>query len=138
MPPSPPPAKLSVSFAHGQQFHATLSQGQPGPPGPAGPPGVTVSSQNDLTATYAADTVYQNPYPHAIYVLTSWQLNGKASMVAMCDANNPPSTPIAEIAEPVGGTGMTAPLTLLVLPGYYYVFAVMSGTPALVHWIEYH
>ena len=124
-----------------QGFRATLAAtpgppGPPGPQGPAGPPG-GLTTQADMSATRDPDMSYQNNGATSRLVLTSWQLNGKGTMIALSDENDPPVTQIAVIDEPSGGTGVTAPLTFVVLPGNYYMCSITAGTPVLKSWIEY-
>src|SRR5215831_16232549 len=80
-----------------QYFHATVAAGQPGP---AGPPGPSITVQNVVTGSRAANTVYQNTTGKALWICTSWNMSGSGSaMSLLSDASNPPVTEVARIAN---------------------------------------
>jgi len=134
-----PKTALQAPLATQQQFNATLQPGVPvpGPPGPAGPAG-TFSTQALVTGQRAANTTYQNAGASAMLVSVCWDMSSKsANISALSDANNPPVTEVAQVADTTANSGVTAQIFFLVLPGNYYACSITGGTPPLVSWVEY-
>jgi hypothetical protein len=110
---------------------------------PAMPVAVTqptcgLTQQTVVTGTRAADTVYQNPAPGAMWVLTTWSLGGtNATIIAKTDANNPPTTAVAAIQDPSTAQSVTMTLMFPVLAGNYYTCVVSGGSPTLGGWVEF-
>ena len=105
-----------------------------------------VSSQNVVTGSRSASTVYQNTNvtPLFVCVTTTLQviLTTTASIDAFTDASNPPTTAVtgAYNLTTTAGTLISkviTPITFIVLPGNFYE-VILSGTATIDIWVEWH
>jgi hypothetical protein len=109
-----------------------------GPAGPAGPAGLPITSQSVVTGSRAAETVYQNTTGKTLCVSTCWNLAGNNSALsAHSDAANPPTTEVGRVSDSSPQAEMEQ-LFVVVLPGNYYLFHVLTATVTLVSWVEYN
>jgi hypothetical protein len=96
-----------------------------------------IKSQNLVTGSRVAGTVYQNTTGKVLWVSASWNLAGTTSAItALSDANNPPTSEVGQATDS-SPQAETEQLFLIVLPGNYYQFVVTGGTVTLVTWVEY-
>jgi hypothetical protein len=96
-----------------------------------------ITSQNVVTGSRVAGTVYQNTTGKVLWVSTCWNLAGTTSAItALSDASNPPTTEVGHSSDS-SPQAVNDQLFLIVLPGNYYQFVVTGGTVTLVTWVEY-
>jgi hypothetical protein len=105
--------------------------------------------QQDVTASRAVDTVYQNTTGKPMWVAVTVRPQkveggGSVSYYIRTDGDNPPVTQVAQAGRPLvaneSGSIYTT-MTVVVLPGYYYqLFADVTGsiTPAVTRWFEWY
>jgi hypothetical protein len=99
---------------------------------------LAITQQTDKTSVNQLNTVYPNTTGKTMFVMACLNLNAKVSVIdAFSDGNNPPTTRVAEVADPANNSGVTLELFFMVLPGNYYEIDVVQGTPTVVSWIEY-
>ena len=98
---------------------------------------LSISTQNVVTASRAANTVYQNTTGKTMFLSVCWNLVGTAATLSLLsDSSNPPTTTVAQIAD-ASPQSFTGQLFCLVLPGNYYECSVSVSGLALVSWVEY-
>jgi len=98
---------------------------------------LSISSQNVVTATRAANTVYQNTTGKTMFIMTCWDLGGRNSTLsALSDSANPPTTEVAQIADS-STSSTTVELFFMVLLNNFYNCSVTAGSPTLISWVEY-
>src|SRR5215831_7222829 len=105
-----PNTVLQAPLAQPQQLTATLQPGipVPGPPGPAGPqgPAGSFTTQAVVTGQRAANTTYHNAGSTAMLLSVCWDVSSKSATVsALSDANNPPVTEVAQVADANANSG---------------------------------
>jgi hypothetical protein len=98
---------------------------------------LSISNQSVLTASRAANTVYQNTTGKTMFIMTCWDLGGRNSTLSgLSDSANPPTTEVAQIAD-TSTSSTTVELFFMVLPNNFYNCSVSAGSPTLVSWVEY-
>jgi hypothetical protein len=98
---------------------------------------LAINSQNVVTASRAAGTVYNNNTGKTMFVMISWNLGGQNSTISCySDSANPPTTMVAQVAD-TSNQASTQELFFMVLPGNNYLCSVSAGTPTLMVWTEY-
>ena len=105
--------------------------------------------QQDVTASRAVDTVYQNTTGKPMWVaVTVRPIRGSGAdsvdYYIRTDGDNPPETRVARAGYPLVSNedgSIYTTMTVVVLPGYYYqLVASVTGmaTPAVISWIEWY
>jgi hypothetical protein len=94
-------------------------------------------TQNNVAASRAIDTVYQNTTNKPMFVSIGIQGTSVGSFIGRvrCSSANPPTTQVSivEVNNTIAGS-----LFFLVPVGYYYKFETVSGTITILNWIEWY
>lgn len=102
----------------------------------SGLPHAIGQTYQDLTASRAAGTAYQNTTGKPLRVENKYTVTSNAVFNWTCDASNPPTTAASPINGSTWATTSVIVSGVLVPPGFYYKYAIASGAATLNSWIE--
>lgn len=94
-------------------------------------------TQNDLTATAAFDTVYQNTNSYPRFVSVSANNNSSAIVTYTVSVDNSAIPAIVVSTNRKSATTQIISFTFEIPPGYYYQVADSSGASVVVSWVEW-